>query len=98
MANKKTTTTTTTTTKKSMSWRSVLNLIAYVAIVCIGVALLVGKIGGTSIAGAFHKVAEILAYLVTAVSAYYFASSRRHWAYYLVWVICVVLIVVLMII
>ena len=99
MANKSTTKTTTkTTTRKPMGWRSLLNLIAYVAIVCIGVALLVGKIGGTSIAGAFHKVAEILAYLVTAVSAFYFARTRSHWAYYLIWVICVVLIVVLMII
>lgn len=80
------------------SWRQFLNLIAYVAIFCIGVALLIGKLGVGSIAGAFKTVAEILAYTVTAVSAFYFALSRRHWAYYLVWVICVVLIVVLMVI
>ena len=84
--------------KKIGGWRSVLNLIAYIAIVCIGVALLIGKIGGASLAGSFKRVAEILAYTVTAVSAFYFANSRRHWAYYLIWVICVVLIVVIMII
>lgn len=85
-------------TKKTGGWRSILNLVAYIAIVCIGIALLIGKIGGASLAGSFRKVAEILAYTVTAVSAFYFANSRRHWAYYLIWVVCVVLIVVLMVI
>lgn len=80
------------------SWRSFLNLVAYVAIFCIGIALLIGRIGGNSIASAFRTVAEILAYFVTAFSAFYFAVSRRHWAYYLIWVICVVLIIVLMVI
>jgi len=84
--------------KNSGGWRSVLNLVSYIAIVCIGIALLIGRIGGASLAGAFQRVAEILAYIVTAVSAFYFANARRHWAYYLIWVICVVLIVVLMII
>lgn len=79
------------------SWKSFLNLIAFIAIFCIGISLLIGKIGVGSIAGAFQTVAEILAYSVTAVSAFFFAHSRRHWAYYLIWVICVALIVVLMI-
>ena len=83
---------------KSTNWRGILNFIAYVAIVCIGVALLIGRIGVGSLAEAFHKVAEILAYLVTAVAAFYFAHSRRHWAYYTIWIVCVVLIVVLMVI
>lgn len=86
------------TKKTSGGWRSILNLLAYIAIVCIGIALLIGKIGGASLAGAFEKVASILAYLVTAVSAFYFAASRRHWAYYVIWIVCVVLIVVLMVI
>lgn len=80
------------------NWRHFINLIAYAAIFCIGVALLIGRIGAGSIAGAFRTVAEILAYSVTAVSAFYYAVSRRHWAYYLIWVICVVLIVVTMVI
>lgn len=84
-------------TKNNWNWRGFVNLIAYVAIFCIGVALLIGKIGVGSIAGAFHTVAEILAYLVTAVSAFFFAVSRRHWAYYVIWIVCVVLIVVMMV-
>lgn len=78
------------------SWRGFINLISFIAIVCIGIALLVGKIS-SSIAGAFNLIAEILAYFVAAISAFYFAVSKRHWAYYLVWVVCVVLIIVLMI-
>ena len=98
MSNKTTKTTTTTRKTTSWSWRYILNLVSYVAIFCIGISLLIGKLGVGSIAGAFHTVAEILAYFVTSVSAFYFAVSRRHWAYYLIWVVCVVLIVVLMII
>jgi hypothetical protein len=78
------------------NWRGFVNLIAFIAIFCIGVALLIGRISG-SIAGAFRTVAEILAYSVTAVSAFFYAVSRKHWAYYLIWVVCVVLIVVLMV-
>lgn len=81
----------------SWSWKTVLNCISFVAIACIGIALLIGKIS-SSLAGAFQTVAEILAYFVTAISALYFAISRRHWAYYLVWAVCVVLIIVLKII
>ena len=86
--------------KNTSNWnfRNFLNLIAYVAIFCIGAALLIGKLGVGSLAGAFRTVAEVLAYIVTAVSAFYFAANRRHWAYYLIWVVCVVLIVVLIII
>jgi len=85
---------------KHFGWRSFINLISYGAICCIGIALLIGAIlgRGSQIAGAFHTVAELLAYTVTAISAFFFANSRRHWGFYLVWVVCVVLIVVLMVI
>ena len=79
------------------SWRNFLNLVSYVAIVFIGLSLLIGKIGAGSLAGAFEKIAQILAYLVTAISAFAFAHNRRKWFYYLIWVVCIVLIVVLMV-
>lgn len=83
---------------KTWGWKSILNLVAFVAICCIGVSLLVGKIGANSVAGAFNSVAQILAYTITAIAAFNFAVTKRHWAYYLVWVVCVVLIIVLMVI
>ena len=81
---------------KRFSWKGFLSFISYVAVVCIGISLLLGQFI-SSIAGAFNTVASILAFTVTAFTSFSFARSRNHWAYYLVWVICVVLIVVLMI-
>ena len=83
---------------KTFSWRGILNLVAFVSICCIGISLLVGKIGAASIAGAFNTVAQILAYAITAIAAFNFAVSKRHWAYYTIWIVCVVLIIVLMVI
>lgn len=81
-----------------MSWRGFLNLLAFIAVVCIGLALTIGKIGGGNLASLLEQVANILAYIIVAISSFYFAYNRRHWAYYLIWVICVVLIVVFMIV
>lgn len=89
---------TTTTKTRTWGWKGIISLVAYVAVCCIGISLLVAKIGVGSIAGAFHTVAEVLAYIVTSVVAFGFAIRKRHWAYFTVWVVCVVLIVVLMII
>ena len=88
----------TTTTTHKWGWKAIMSLIAYVAVCCIGISLLVAKIGVGSIAGAFATVAEVLAYIVTSCVAFGFAVRKRHWAYYTIWVVCVVLIVVLVII
>ena len=83
---------------KSFSWRSIINMVAFVAICCIGVSLLVGQIGANEIASAFDKVAQILAYLITAIASFSFVISKRHWAYYVVWPVAVTLIIVILII
>ena len=74
--------------------KSFFNFCAFIATVCIGVALLVGKllhIG--SIANIFTMVAEIFAYLLCAISSFFYVHYKRHWAYYLIWAIAVILIV-----
>ena len=81
-----------------MSWRGFLNLLAFIAVVCIGLALTIEKIGGGNLASLLRQISDILAYAIVAISSFYFAYNRRHWAYYVVWVVCVVLIVVFMII
>lgn len=80
-----------------LTWRTFVNMVAYVSIVCIGLALLIGKVGAGSLAEAFEKIAQILAYIVTAIFALIFAFSRRHWVYFLIWGISVTLIVLLII-
>ncbi|MBO7219374.1 MAG: hypothetical protein J6V40_05320 [Clostridia bacterium] len=77
------------------NWRGFMNLVAFIAMCCIGVALVFGKIF-PSVASAFDSVAKILAYLITAVSAFYFVRNKRNTVYYIVWAVVVVLIVVLM--
>ena len=77
------------------NWRGFMNLVAFVAMCCIGVALVCGRIF-PSVAAAFDSVAKILAYLITAVSAFYFVRNKRNTVYYIIWAVVVVLIVVLM--
>ena len=84
-----------TNVNSKWSLRGVVNFLSFVATVCIGVALVLSKIG--SISGVFRTVAEVIAYSLTAISAFFYVQHKRHWAYYLIWLICVVLIVVLMI-
>ena len=81
----------------SINWRSFMNFIAYVAICCVGVALVLSKVlPFPALAGAFEKVAQILAYAVTAVSAFYYTRVKRHWAFIAVWLVAIVLIIVFM--
>ena len=79
----------------SWNWRTFMNFVAFLAICCIGVALVIGRIF-PSVASAFDSVAKILAYVVTAVSAFYYVRNKRNVAYFIVWIVVVILIVVLM--
>lgn len=81
-----------------MSWRGFFNLLSFIAVVCIGLAFVIGKIGGGSLANSLREISEILAYVIVGISSFFFAYNRRHWAYFVVWVVCVTLIVVFMII
>ena len=82
-------------TTAKWSWRGIINFLAFIATVCIGVSLALSKIG--AISTIFRTVAEIIAYSLTAISAFFYVLYKRHWAYYLIWIVCVVLIVVLLI-
>lgn len=81
-----------------MSWRSFFNLLAFISVVCIGLAFVIGKIGGGNLASSLRQVSDILAYTIVGISSFIFAYNRRHWAYFVIWVVCVTLIVVFMII
>lgn len=82
-----------------MKGKSFVNLMAYLAIAFIAVALLLGKILGavglsSTIVGALNLIAQIIAYAITAVFAFYYAKSRKHIA----WMICYIVFVVAIII
>ena len=64
MANKNTTTTT-TTTKKSSSINSLLYLVSFVAVICVGISLLLSRVGlSGEISAVLSQVAQIISYIV----------------------------------
>ena len=80
------------------TWRGFISLLSFVAVVCIGLALLIARLGGGNLASLLRRVSEYIGYAVVIVTSYYYAYSRRHWAYLLIWLICVALIVIFLII
>lgn len=82
-----------------MKGKSFVNFIAYIAIAFIAVALILGKILSaiglnSAIIGALNLIAQIIAYAITAVFAFYYAKSKKHIA----WMICYIVFVVAIII
>lgn len=82
---------------KTTSNKSLMGLVAFIAVFCIGVSLLIGLLKLNGISGAFSQVAQILAYIITAIIAFNFVKTKRHWAIWTIWTVSVVLIVVVMI-
>lgn len=78
--------------------KSFINLMAYVAIAFIAVALVLSKLLGwlvnPVIAGSLTLVAQIIAYGITAVFGFAFAKSKKGAAWMVAYVIFIVLIVV----
>lgn len=81
-----------------MSWRSFFNLLAFISIVCIGLAFVIGKIGGGNLASSLRQISDIIAYVIVGISSFFFVYSKRHWAYLVIWIVCIALIVIFMII
>ena len=92
MANKSTTTTHSGKTVKSAGWLT--NLISFVAVICIGVALILGKIGFLSeIAGALLMIAQTIAYIVVTIVSFFYVYRKRNVWTWVAWSVAVVLIV-----
>lgn len=82
-----------------MKGKGFVNFMAYIAIAFIAVALILGKIFAavglsSTVIGALNLIAQIIAYTITAVFAFYYAKSRKHIA----WMICYILFVVAIIV
>lgn len=82
------------------NFKNFLNMIAFVGVVAVAIALLFGLIfsGNNELAGALTLIAECIAYLVTAIYAFYFVYSKRNPVLTIIYVIAVVAIVVLLIV
>ena len=82
-----------------MKGKGFVNFVAYIAIAFIAVALILGKIFAavglsSTVIGALNLIAQVIAYTITAVFAFYYAKSRKHIA----WMICYILFVIAIIV
>ncbi len=78
-----------------MKGKQFVNFMAYLAIAFIAVALILGKILSavglsSTVVGALNLLAQIIAYTITAVFAFFYAKSKRHIA----WMICYIIFVI----
>ncbi|MBQ8615612.1 MAG: hypothetical protein IJ415_03500 [Clostridia bacterium] len=85
-----------------MKGKSFVNFMAYIAIAFIAVALILGKILSavglsSTVIGALNLIAQIIAYAITAVFAFYYAKSRKHIAWMIAYVIFVIAIIVFLV-
>jgi hypothetical protein len=80
-----------------MSSRSFINLLSYIAIVAIGVALILGRLKlGADLSASLLDIANWIAYIVVAVYSYLWAAAktgRGHVWYIVAWAVAIVLIV-----
>lgn len=72
-----------------------LNFIAYVAIVFVALAVLLGWLWPDLLI--LRRIAEIIAYFITAISAFYFARSKRNVWVMISYVVACILIIVFLI-
>lgn len=75
--------------------RSFANLLAYIAVILVGVALIIRSVFSGSVVAYWVKfAADIIAYVMLAVSSFAYARSRRNVIYIVLWLAAIVLIVV----
>lgn len=76
-----------------------LNILAYISIVLVAVALVLAKVlgwakAGQDIASAMRLVANVIAYLITAIAAFYYVRSKKNIWFTIVYIVALVLIIV----
>ena len=82
-----------------MKGKGFINLLAYFAVAFIAVALILTKIFTAfprlmAVADALTMIAQVVAYSITAVYAFYFAKSKKHIAWMILYVLFVIAIIV----
>ncbi|MBQ2863885.1 MAG: hypothetical protein IJE91_00285 [Clostridia bacterium] len=79
----------------NFGFRSFANVLAYIAVILVGAALLVqALLGDGMVAYVFKTIADVLAYVMLAISSFSYAKSRRSVVYIIIWIVAVALIAV----
>ena len=81
-----------------MKGKSIVNFLAYISIALIAVVLIVGKLLGwlinEDILNLLNLIAQVIAYIITAVYAFSFAKSKKKIGWMVAYVVFIILIVV----
>lgn len=85
-----------------MKGKQFVNLMAYFAIAFIAIALILGKIFSAfpklaTVTGAMTLIAQIIAYTITAVYAFFYAKSKRHIGWMIAYIVFVIAIIVFLV-
>ena len=84
--------------------KKMVNAVAYFAVIFLAVALVLSQIssGSTSLFGSianiFERLANVIAYLIVAVMAFFYVKTKRNIIYMVTYVVSVILIVIFVII
>jgi len=75
-----------------------LNLLAFIGIITVALALILAKIAsGSTLGNALTIVANAIAYFITAIGAFYYAKSRGNIWYLVAYFVAIILVIVFMI-
>ena len=82
-----------------MKGKGFVNLLAYFAVAFIAVALILTKIFSSfpklvAVTNALTMIAQVIAYSITAVYAFYYAKSKKHIAWMIAYILFVIAIIV----
>ncbi len=81
-----------------MNGKQIVNFLAYISVALIAIVLIIGKLLGwlvnPNILNLLNMIAQIIAYIITAVYAFCFAKSKRNVGWMVAYIIFVVLIIV----
>lgn len=85
-----------------MKGKGFVNFMAYIAIAFIAVALILGKILSaiglsSTVIGALNLIAQVIAYTITAVFAFYYAKSKKQIGWMVAYIIFVIAIIVFLV-
>lgn len=75
--------------------KKVVNFFAYVAIIFVAIAITLGTIWDDI--AVLRRIGEIIAYVITGISAFYFARSKQNFWYMIVFIVASILIILMLV-
>lgn len=85
-----------------MKGKGLINFLSYIAIAFVAIALILAKIFSavglsSSVVSAMTLIAQLIAYSITAVFAFFYAKSRKNIGWMIAYVIFVIIIIVFLV-